>query len=1318
MTNYKILTSVSAMAIAVFLAAAVPQSAFAANECDPEVAGADTVTCGDPLYASGIDYTNSDGLTINITDPAAMIGPAPIFGVSLDSSVANTNDLVINAIFDTISSTNSSIRINSRGTAGNASVTMTDGNIMNTGAAGAGITIFLAATNTGDGTVLMQNGTISSAINGMNVQNNGVGDAIVTMENGAITVNGDSGGGLYAWAQNFTGSGTAHVTMNDGTITTTGEDARGLLARNSGLGDAFITVTGGTINTSGDQAYGMWIFQTSASTSGTSRISASNNEVHTNNNDAHGIYLQTSTDGVAEILTDNTVLTTNGILAHGIYGHVFNNTSTGSISVSVTGGSVETSGATSHAVAGEHIGPGGNATVLLTGGGTASTATDSSHAVYSFINNVNSAGLASATLNNGTVTTTGNNAFGVYSQNIGSGDAQATLTAGNISATGTSAHGVSSLNSGLGDAVALVTDGSITLTGDDSRGVWSRVTNAASTAVSSATMNGGSINIEEQSYGMISDNFGLGDANITMTGGTITGTNLLGFAQGLLAANSNASATGDVNVTMTGGAISLTGEATGITATNAGTGDTIITMNGGSITGNGFIWGIYGESNNDGDLRLNLGGGTISALGDDSYGAYLSSPDGSIFVDMTAGSVTAGGDRADGIVVNVADATNTYDIAISGGSITGGGAGAAAIHTVHGGSGTVDIGSGGTINAGASGIAIRDGDDNYDGTDETGGATTITSAGTINGNVILGLGADAFTVSGTLDGTVYGGDVLATAGDGDDIFTLDGGTWNGISFFGSDGSDTVALTNTATANMGAAATIDSEDVTIDATSALRGTGGGAGIYDFSSANVLNNGLVSFFDGASGDFITAGSWAGTGFVELDGDFSGAISFDRLLITGDMTGTATIRMADAGGAPLETGSTNIDGYSIVQVGGNSTANAFALEGGYVAVGPYRYELFAFDSASSDPGELDPGMPAGDFWDYRLQSVMSSGGGGTPVPQIGGYQALPTGTSFTNWAMMENLHRRTDRIRREKIWDRTAAGQFLVAPFTLGFGSEHAPWAAAPNGEMFFGTFGQISETNGDDGPDTEQDMAYIQGGAAVLIDNIDRRGGTLLVGPAFSYGKSSLEIKDSGAKVDTQGPAYALTALYDVGNGAYIDVIAQATTLTADISTPARGQVAEIDGWGAGLSIEGGQSFSLSKSLTLEPQAQLAWQRIRFDKFTDTDNVEVNLNTGDSLQGRVGFQMEKILSYGTEEEQRFVVPYLTADLVHEFLDSDGIRAGGVMFDTDTTGTQAKIGAGLHAQISEAWEFHTHTAYGQSLTDGSPESLTARIDFKLKW
>jgi outer membrane autotransporter protein len=258
----------------------VPQTAHAAGgaECGADGAGADALTCTAASYPTGITYTGSDGLTLNLNNPAMTVqqtagnGAVDLEGSGADLTVnatsltsiaatgittsgiyvsqAGAGDAVVMVGGGSITSVGRAVQALNSGT-GNASVTMTDGSITTTGNAGVGLT---ASSVTGDATVTVNGGTISTtsgtAAYGAYALTTGTGTAAAVMSGGTITVSGTTGTGLRAQSAN----GLSVIRMTGGTVTG-GSLVTGILAtnNNSGTGTYDISITGGTVN-GGNQA--------------------------------------------------------------------------------------------------------------------------------------------------------------------------------------------------------------------------------------------------------------------------------------------------------------------------------------------------------------------------------------------------------------------------------------------------------------------------------------------------------------------------------------------------------------------------------------------------------------------------------------------------------------------------------------------------------------------------------------------------------------------------------------------------------------------------------------------------------------------------------------------------------------------------------------------------------------------------------------------------------------------------------------------------------------------------------------------------------
>ncbi len=823
------------------------------------------------------------------------------------------------------------------------------------------------------------------------------------------------------------------------------------------------------------------------------------------------------------------------------------------------------------------------------------------------------------------------------------------------------------------------------------------------TNVNTITTTGSAVAITNQGVGGIS--------SINVQSGTLTTTGAANTVSAGLAQT-----TGSAQVTLTGGQILNTGTGGGIIATltsPVGTGNATVVITGGTIqsVGTGAQSSIA-SATRIGTSSLTMSGGSVVSSGANSNGLWARhGGTGSTLLQMSGGTVASTGNNGDGILASIG--TGTYTVGISGGTVTGGSGFGAAVHTSGAGGGTVNIGAGVVLNGGASGVALRDGDLNRDGVDEIGGNSVITTAGTLNGAIVLGGGTDSLTVTG---GAINGN----ITGDGADALNLNLGTnsfTHGAAYAisGMNGivmnSGAVRLDGTVAANtlnvkggtlvLGNTSTITTTAVE-GGTLSVNGTLTGAvnvlggrlqGTGRVGNTTNFTGGIIA--PGNSiGTLLIAGNYVGSGgTLEIEGVLAGTGSpADRLVITGNASGTTNIQLINAGGMGALTGSGNTDGISIVQVGGASTATTFQLAGGYAAAGPYQYQLRMFNPANSAAGQADPLLGAVPFYDYRLQSMVDASGRPVAVPQIAGYQAMPTGAVRYGASLMDSVH--------------TRQGELRDLATTRGSNSEERERA------FFVRVNGSRSDVDGNRASGYEQDIDYLQAGGYVFGRDMEG-GATLRIGGALSRGQSKLRASASSAQVDLKGTTFALTSTYRSAAGWYLDGVAQLTDYTSRIQTRERGRVGSPDGLGLGLSVEGGYPMDLGGGMVIEPQAQLSYQKIKFDTFVDVDSVTVDLQDGESLRGRVGARLKKTFNASTPRQWTL---YAEGNLLHEFLKDRNITAGGVSFASDSLGTSAQLGGGINAQVGVNTTLFAGLSVSKGLSKGAADAWGANLGLRV--
>lgn len=259
------------------------------------------------------------------------------------------------------------------------------------------------------------------------------------------------------------------------------------------------------------------------------------------------------------------------------------------------------------------------------------------------------------------------------------------------------------------------------------------------------------------------------------------------------------------------------------------------------------------------------------------------------------------------------------------------------------------------IISGAGELAISGGTQILSGTNTYMGGTTI-SGGTLSVSSDSNLGNLAGTLTfngGTLQNTAdFTSSRAVTVNAGGGTFQTDANLLLSDAIVGTGtltkaGDGMLALTGDSsgfagTTNIGAGTlSVNGSlcgDVNVLSASRLQGTGT---VCDTTNAGTIAPG------NSIGTLLVDGNYAGTGgLLEIEGVFNGTGSpADRLLITGNVSGTTLIELVNLGGTGAATGTGNSDGISIVQVGGTSSADAFQLKNGYAAIGPYQYNLTAF-------------------------------------------------------------------------------------------------------------------------------------------------------------------------------------------------------------------------------------------------------------------------------------------------------------------------------------------------------------------------------------
>lgn len=555
------------------------------------------------------------------------------------------------------------------------------------------------------------------------------------------------------------------------------------------------------------------------------------------------------------------------------------------------------------------------------------------------------------------------------------------------------------------------------------------------------------------------------------------------------------------------------------------------------------------------------------------------------------------------------------------------------------------------------------------------------------------------------------------------------GTRADITIDASDIAGDIRLAGTATANIGLvrSATLTGT-ITGGATMDLGGgtTWTSTGDSDIA-ALALNGGTLAFQPATGGAYrstIVRGDLSGSGgAVALNTEMNagGPLSSqrtDRLLIEGDVTTTGPTEIVvtpNGTGAGTDTNGNGVveasEGISLVQVGGTSRADAFALRGGYVAAGAYQYTLHAFGPGQTDPSQNQ--LANGPLnWDYRLGNrVVCDGecpvdppvdppvgpggpgpgdGGGDPenpgagdggdpgitpepprervavVPQLPSYLSAPAALLTYGDMMTDGLHQRLGDIRRGTSND--PVGGEVFARYLGG--------QLRYSSNLSFKRFGY----------DFDQQVNALQLGGSLIA--LDGDNGSLRAGWAAEKGTTRVTPNaadgNSSAKYRANGVSGWIT--WQHGDGVWADGVLGTTRYRGDVGTDMRGDdVGRIraNGWTA--SIEAGVPIALGGDWTVEPRFQLKHQQINFRDFVDGDGLDVRLGTAKQTSATLGGRI-------TRTAQPLFMPYASVDLSHSSngdpttdVSSDAFNVRD-SFATGRKGNAYRVAAGAVSQVGQ--------------------------------
>ena len=890
---------------------------------------------------------------------------------------------------------------------------------------------------------------------------------------------------------------------------------------------------------------------------------------------------------------------------------------------------------------------------------------DTDDAIYAVNNN---AGSKDLTINTETVT---GQAHGIYAYNNGKGSTTLIVNKGiesrttdaiwvnNVNTSSTNlnvttrqavlghTNGIYAINNGTGDTTIETIQN---VRGDDGNGIFSE-NHGGKLTITSGTIYG-------TSNGIYAINSGNGSTDITSTG-NVTATS----GNGIFVNNGNNTNELNINTNL------ISGTDNGIYATNNGTGKTTISNKasvtadkntGISVTNTNQANGLQIES-----LVINAGTNGIVA-NNHARGDTVISSKGSITATHGYGIWAENGEQAGDIIIDSEGAINAGSTGIEihnhgsgvtsltlynqirGGSETGAGI---VVDDKPNSKTTITLNSGTSVSA-ASGLAISDEDGNAN--------VTLDNGSKVIGRIELGNGSDTLFIN-------RGANIsnITVVDGGDDTSSNDGMTDTlniNQSLTGSTtGNNNGTAGNIAIRNWEKINLAQNSMLTLsgDLNTNQLNIGNGTTINLIGSlrqaqinGDVFNSGNINLNSNFTGDNLTInGNYQGNGGkLTLDLKLNSALkdndsiadnTADKLTVQGNVTGKTTIRFASIDGLGGDTGNTN--GIELVHINGNSTGDAFALEGDHLDRGAYEYHLFKGDlqqngnnwylrsQKQTNPGDDNSGgdnsggnNSGGNNSGDNNSGDNNSGGNNSGGNNSGNGSSGDSGTT-TKPSKLRPLYRKEVPLFAAVASQLRQADSLMLANMHQRIGSTPLPDERMSWGRVIASR--TDTQQNGPANARTTGNYAGLQLGSDIWSSNGWRAGGYV------GYLHGNLDVDGFTSGIDTRAgknttKSYFIGAYgnYTRENGAYADFVIQGARHHVDIK-PDNNPSGKQKGHGVTASVEIGQPFTLgSSNWKLEPQAQIIHQWLDLNDSDISGRTTVSHGHNNAWLFRLGGRLE--------------------------------------------------------------------------------------------
>jgi outer membrane autotransporter protein len=386
------------------------------------------------------------------------------------------------------------------------------------------------------------------------------------------------------------------------------------------------------------------------------------------------------------------------------------------------------------------------------------------------------------------------------------------------------------------------------------------------------------------------------------------------------------------------------------------------------------------------------------------------------------------------------------------------------------------------------------------------------------------------------------------------------------------------------------------------------------------------------------------------------------------------------------------THADGIEVVAAanGASTAAGAFHLASP-VQAGAYQYLLYQGGSGGAA--------------NWYLRTDLDDGGSTKQVayrPGVVGYTTTPSLNVDYGFSMLGTL--------QERVGDIASLAQ-------QQYGHHDGIWGRIG---------GQSLDANGSNRFSADEHTYFAQFGKDWTLSQA-RTGGSTHTGVTVSIGSSSASFNDSArsinpslststGSVETQAQSVGGYWTKYLRDGSYFDSVGQLTRYGNHYSD-IYGNGADQNGFGVALSEEAGKPFQIAATgVAVEPQAQLMYEYLKLNSFGDSVS-RVSGTSTNALRGRIGMRLFRA-NMENASRTSAATPYLTVDVLHDFLAPGQTTIAGTTVDSAFGRTWYALGLGVSTSYGKAGELYADLKYARNLGGAYRRGVYGQVGYRYSW